>query len=164
MEDPHGALRTERLSLRRWTEADLDALHRIWSDPQTIFWGPSQSLDETRGILERALATTRASRPFGVWAVEHQHQIVGNVFLRYGELLNGALELGYHFHSSQWGKGYAFEAVSAVLALAPGRRVLAPILPQNARSRRLAARLGFTVVGKRVLHELEHDLWQRDGS
>jgi hypothetical protein len=54
---------------------DLEALHRLWSDPETIWWGAHTNLDQTRTLL--AVAVTE-----GWWAVEHGDMVVGDVFLR----------------------------------------------------------------------------------
>ncbi len=86
-------LLTARLRLRPWAADDLEALHVVWSDPQTIWWGPSTSLDETRRVLETIL-TQRTW-----WAVRLEDDVIGNVFLRPSPRLPEVLELGYHFRS-----------------------------------------------------------------
>jgi hypothetical protein len=47
---------TERLTLRRFNEGALIALHRIWTDLATICWGALASIDESRVLLARAIA------------------------------------------------------------------------------------------------------------
>lgn len=146
-------LSTERLILRHFAEADLEALHRIWSDPATIWWGAITSIDESRRLLARAIER-------GWFAVEHEGVVVGDVFVRPSKHDADALELGYHFVSLQWGKGYATEACRAVLATVAGQRVQAAIVPENIRSRRVATKLGMIVVGQVMEAGLLHDLWE----
>jgi RimJ/RimL family protein N-acetyltransferase len=144
---------TERLTLRPFEEADLDALHRIWSDPTTIWWGALTSIDESRRLLARAIANS--------WiAVVHEGIVIGDVFIRPSKHDVEALELGYHFVSSEWGKGLATEACQGVLARLSGQRVQAPIVPANSRSRRVATKLGMAVVGQVMEAGLLHDLWE----
>ena len=144
---------TERLTLRPFEEADLNALHRIWSDPATIWWGALTSIDESRRLLARAIAN-------GWIAVAHEGFVIGDVFIRASKHDAEALELGYHFISSEWGKGFATEACRAVLATVSAQRVQAPIVPANFRSRRVATKLGMAVVGQVVEAGLLHDLWE----
>jgi RimJ/RimL family protein N-acetyltransferase len=160
-------LSSERLLLRQvvGSESDLSALHRIWSDPQCIWWGAHQTVEETRAILPRVVAQ-------GWWLVSLRGgEVVGDVFLRPidPEVRRGlsrldpggeVLELGYHFHSSAWGRGYATEAVRAVLADHPGASVWAYIVRDNARSRRVALKLGLRIVGEIDRHGRLHDLWE----
>ena len=146
-------LSTERLILRPFNDDDLMALHRIWSDPQTIWWGAITTIDESRTLLARAIA-------IGWFAVEHEGAVLGDVFVRPSKHDSDALELGYHFVSTEWGKGFATEACRAVLATLRRQRVQATIVPGNARSRRVATKLGMTIVGQVTEAGLLHDLWE----
>ena len=49
-------LDTERLALRPFTLDDVEGFHAIWGDPEVIWWGASESLDDSRAGLERLLA------------------------------------------------------------------------------------------------------------
>ncbi len=122
-------LTTERLLLRGWTAADLPALHGLWSDATTLWWGAHVSMEQTLALFETLQAEG------GWWAVEYQGDIVGNVFLRPSRYPPGTLELGDQFRSSWWGKGFATEAARALLATAPNRPVEAAIVPDNVRSK-----------------------------
>ena len=56
------------------------------------------------------------------------------------------VDIGFAFFPEHWGKGYAFEAASAVLARASVlsmRRVVAIVSPGNRRSIGLLGRLGM---------------------
>lgn len=151
-------LTTPRLRLRPWRPSDLEALHRVWSDPRTIWWGPHTTLDQTRSLLARLEAEG------GWWAVEHRGEVVGNVFLRPSRREAGALELGYHLHGDWWGQGLATEAAAALLATAPGQPVEAPVVRENARSRRVLEKLGFTLAGEVAHAGRPHLLYRLAGA
>lgn len=141
---------TERLKLRNFKEEDLGVLHRIWSDPVTIWWGPHTSIEESRRLLSRAIAED--------WlAVEHDGVVIGDVYARPSEHDFEAVELGYHFVCSEWEKGFATEACRALLSTLGGHRVQAPIVPDNIRSRRVATKLGMAVVRQVTRGGLLHD-------
>jgi [ribosomal protein S5]-alanine N-acetyltransferase len=146
---------TARLRLRPWSADDLDAFHRLWSDPKTIWWAPSASRDESRKVLEKVLS----QRTW--WAVLLGDDVIGNVFLRPSPRRPQVLELGYHFRSTWWGNGYAPEAARAVLATAPAVLVEAPVVADNERSRQVVTKLGFRVAAQIVHAGRPHDLWER---
>ena len=69
-----------------------------------------------------------------------------------GVALTFECELGYTFDPAFWGQGFATEAVRCVRDYARDVRRLtyavSVILPQNARSRRVAERLGVRAAGQ----------------
>lgn len=146
-------LLTSRLRLRPWTEDDVEALHRLWSNAQTIWWGANTSLAQTAETLKTILAQE------GWWAVELQAELIGNVFLRPSRRQPGFLELGYHFLPSSWGQGFATESARRVLEYVPQNDVEATVVPDNLRSQAVVRKLGFEVVGQ-VMHAGRlHDHW-----
>ena len=163
-------MRTERLELRPWRDDDAAAFHRIWGDPEVVFWGPARDVDASRAMLERVRARC-AGRPAPVgWhaIVEVQTgEIVGNVVLQPSPFAPGDLEVGWHLRRDRWGRGYATEAARVLMnrafeaALAP--TLVCAILPSNTRSQRVARRLGFAVAASDVPHGgLAHDVWRVD--
>jgi RimJ/RimL family protein N-acetyltransferase len=96
-------------------------------------------------------------------AVEHDGEVIGDVYVRASEHDADALELGYHFLSSEWGCGFATEACRALLLTVRGQRVQAPIVPGNQRSRRVATKLGMTITRQVERGGLVHDLWELNG-
>jgi RimJ/RimL family protein N-acetyltransferase len=159
-------LRTARLRIRPWTQEDLASFHRIWGDPEVIWWGPTADLVESRRTLGEIMERSR-SLPDGFgWAavVAEEDAVVGNVMLQPSPGAPDDVEIGWHFAREQWGKGYATEAAGALLAHGFTRlglpRIVAPIVPDNQRSRALARRLGMRP-GQRVDRGgLAHDLWE----
>ena len=138
---------TDRLILRRAREDDLVAMHRILSDPQAMrYWSslPHASLDETREWLGNMIAAPPdLSCDF---IIELDGETIGKA---------GCYrlpEIGYILHPDQWGKGYAAEALAAVIshlfATYKLPAIKADIDPRNAPSIRLLERLGFTLSGR----------------
>jgi RimJ/RimL family protein N-acetyltransferase len=160
-------VRTERLRLRPWAEADAPAFHRIWGDPDVIFWGPAKDLEESRAILVKVAARCAGLPPPVGWHAILEAEggdIVGNAVLQPATYAPGDLEVGWHLRRDRWGRGYATEACRALVAEAFARldvpRLTCVILPSNLRSQAVARRLGFRVQAHDVLHAgLPHDLW-----
>lgn len=141
-------LETERLVLRRFTPADLEALFRLMDDPVVntfLPWFPLETRAEAANLLQsRYLDFYR--RPSGYrWAVclREADTPIGYVHLDDGE----AHDLGYALARPFWGCGYAVEAVSAAV----GRLrtdgipfVTATHDADNPRSGAVMARTGMT--------------------
>jgi RimJ/RimL family protein N-acetyltransferase len=144
-------LETERLFLRDWREDDLDALHRINSDPLVMATiGPLQDRETARASLDRLMA--RAARDgHTLWALERKSdcRVIGFCGIVTGTVpqIEDELEIGWRLASDCWGQSYAREAAEAAIGwLAknrPGRRLCAITLASNARSRGLMGRLGM---------------------
>lgn len=145
-------LTTPRLLLRELSDRDLTALFEIHSDPK------SYALDSAQPIptMDRLLDV------YHVWRTRWEEDGVGyrTVLTRASEetiglagvkrtALNGqpVLNLYYRLRPTWWGRGYATEAVEAVLAhdavLLPDLPVMAQITGQNEPSQRLAERVGL---------------------
>jgi ribosomal-protein-alanine N-acetyltransferase len=158
-------IETPRLLLRPWAEEDLAAFHRIWGDPQVIWWGPSRDLAQSAELLAKFRARL-AWRAVVERATGHiGGNIVGNVVLQRAPWNPDDLEVGWHLARDSWGRGYATEAARAVVeetfAVFPVSRVVAAIHVENERSRRVAERLGFVREGAFLHGGLPHDLFTR---
>ncbi len=140
-------LRTSRLSLRRARASDLHDLHAVLSDPRaTRHWstGPHRDLETTRAWLDAMIASSPdESEDF---VIELDGSVVGKAgFYRLPEI-------GFILRPDLWGRGYAFEAASAVVAHVFATRAIdelvADVDPGNAASLRLLERLGFVETGR----------------
>jgi len=143
-------LHTERLTLRPFTEADLDAYAEMSADAEVMrhigAGGPVG-----RDVAWRQMAFFAghwALRGYGMWAV--QEQASGALVGRAG-FINPegwpANELGWLLARPFWGRGYALEASAAARrhgreALAVSGRLISLIRAENQRSLALARRLG----------------------
>jgi RimJ/RimL family protein N-acetyltransferase len=144
---PPEPIRTERLVLREPEARDHAAVIELLASPKvgTYLGGP-----RPRDDLEREMPGAPERRP-GLFIVDLDGAMIGQIILRRATgHAAGKAELGYLFLPEAWGFGYAAEACAAALGwLAdelPGEPVVLKTQTANARSMRLAAKLGFTEV------------------
>ena len=149
-------LRTERLLLRKAREEDLSAIHAILSDSRAMrFWStpPHATLEQSRQWLAGMMAIELAEGEDFV--VEHQGVVIGKAgFYRFPEV-------GFIFHPDHWGKGFAREALSAVLdrELASRPEAIADVDPRNDACLKLLMRLGFVETGRESKTWLVGEEW-----
>jgi RimJ/RimL family protein N-acetyltransferase len=142
---------TERLRLRWFDQSDASFAFRLVNDRDWIrFIGDKHvsTLDDASRYIENGPVAMYARQGFGLYAVEAKQ--TGGPIGMCGLIKREALadvDLGFAFLSEFRGRGYAFEAASAVMAFAHDvlalRRLVAIVSPDNARSISLLGRLGF---------------------
>jgi RimJ/RimL family protein N-acetyltransferase len=148
---PPEPIRTARLVLREPEARDRAAFIELLASPKVgAYLGGPRPRDE----LEREMPGVPERRP-GLFIVDLDGAMIGQVILRrvtgHGPTAAaGEAELGYLFLPGAWGFGYAAEACAAALGwfadALPGEPVVLFTQTANARSMRLAAKLGFTEV------------------
>ena len=133
---------TERLILRRYKAEDIQDLFEYLSDEEVVKYEPYRPLtfEEAKENLKWRISTEE------MIAVELKvsNKMIGNVYL--GKRDFEALELGYVFHRTYWGNGYAAESCSALIrqAFSNGvHRIYAECDPDNKNSWKLLEALGF---------------------
>ncbi|MEO5693441.1 MAG: GNAT family N-acetyltransferase [Usitatibacter sp.] len=146
-------IETERLLLRQFRNEDLEAYAPMCADPEVMrYLGTGVTL--TRTETWRAMATMLGHWKllgYGMFAIELK--TTGQLLGRAGFLDPPGwpgFELGWVLGPQHWGKGYALEAATAARDYAfkeMGRdRVISVIRPENARSIRVAEKLGAAMV------------------
>jgi RimJ/RimL family protein N-acetyltransferase len=149
------SLATRSLDLRPFVDADVEAMHVIYSDPDVMRYvatGPT---------VDRA-ATQRLLRDYGLHQRTHGFSFWGVVERSSGALIGdaglyrtpaGEVELGYTLGAPWWGRGYATEAASAWLDAAFGQlgidEVIALAEPANVASLRVLEKVGMQPFGER---------------
>jgi RimJ/RimL family protein N-acetyltransferase len=142
-------LETERLTLRPFRDADLDAYAAIVGDAEVMRYIGSGE-PATREEAWRHMAMILGHwllRGYGLWAVAERatDEVVGRIGFFNPEGWPG-FELGWTLSRRVWGRGYATEGARAALAWAAaalGRdSAISLIHPENAASIRVAERLG----------------------
>jgi RimJ/RimL family protein N-acetyltransferase len=150
-------LKTERLVLRWFTDADVDNLFALDSDPEVMRYltgGTSTPRDAIEhDILPRFLRSYEPHAGFGYWAAEEK---ATGAFLGWFGFHppDGSgpdnVELGYRLRRAAWGKGYATEGSRALIRMGFAelgvRRVFATTYQDNLASRRVMEKLGMTLV------------------
>ena len=146
-------LETQRLTLRHLEMHDLDALHRLYSDPEVRAHFPegTLTLDETREELEWFLQGHPSHPKFGLWATVERGS--GAFLGRCGLLpwtIDGKseVELAYLIDKSRWGQGLATEAAGGIIQHARKQlglnRLICLIMPNNLASAAVARKVGMT--------------------
>lgn len=141
-------LATERLTLRRFNEKDLDALLAILRDEEAnrfLPWLPARSLDDSRHFFEERLAPAY-TQPHGyAYAIclREDDLPIGYVNVDAGE----AHDLGYGLRKEFWHRGIVTEAAREVVDQA--RRDGLPYLTathdrENPRSGGVMRNIGMT--------------------
>lgn len=137
---------TDRLILRRARIEDLDDVHAMLSHPAAMrYWSTPEheTRAQSRDWLEAMVGAGAESDDF---LIEHGGRVIGKA---------GAWrlpEIGYLLHPDHWGKGLAFEALTAVIARLFAAHtmpeLIADVDPRNLASLRVLQKLGFVETGR----------------
>lgn len=150
-------LETVRLSIGALRPEDAGDLHRLTDDPAITgavdFLPQPFTLDDAKDLIRGG--SRDSDRFLGVWsrgegATAQGRPLVGVI----GAHLRGpgAVEIGYWIGGAARGRGFAFEAVSALVGLLvrrfPARTLVAECRPANTASWGLLRKLGFRDTGE----------------
>ena len=151
-------LESERLILRRFTEADIDAIFEIFGDAELnrfLPWYPPKSLDETAEFYQKRYAASY-SQPYGyAYAITRKcdDRPIGYVNLDVGE----AHDLGYGLKREYQRQGYVSEACRALIARAKSDGV--PFVTATHDVNNPASGYVMRAVGMKYMYSYE-ELWQ----
>ena len=157
-------LHTPRLTLRRFTPEDAQAMYENWANDERVTryltWAPHTSADFTRQLLEQWCSAY--DRPDNYqWAIEYEHQPIGSIGVVSGSDLHQRAELGYCMGYSWWSRGLMTEAVQAVcdyLLYEVGfHRLEISHAVENPGSGAVARKCGFFYEGTRRGFHKSHD-------
>jgi [ribosomal protein S5]-alanine N-acetyltransferase len=148
-------LRTARLSLRPFTDADTDALFALRSNVQVMrYWDAPLWVE--RAQAEEFIAACRRMAKDGSgarWAIDRgsDEAFIGWCGLTRWNHVYRSASMGYCLDDAAWGCGYATEAARAVLHWAFDsldlNRVQAEVDTRNAASARVLEKIGFVREG-----------------
>ncbi len=146
-------VRTARLVLRPFQADDREALLAFHSDPGAVRYVPYPPRDRAgvAAVLERKVVNTALHREGDLLelavALAGDGTVIGDVLLALRSVEHETLEVGYIFSPAHGRRGYATEAVRALVDLAftglGARRVVARVDVRNTPSRALLERLGM---------------------
>lgn len=137
-------LTTERLWIDLASDEEMRALIAGESD---------EEMKKAYGeMLDGSIRYPQQRQWYAVWFIRLKTgETIGDLCFK-GLSEDGAVEIGYGLDPAFWGKGYATEAVSAMVSWAekqPGVTVIeAETEPDNAASQRVLEKAGFRPTGK----------------
>jgi RimJ/RimL family protein N-acetyltransferase len=155
-------LETGRLILRMMKAEDIDALLRIFTDPNVMasFSGELFSREQMARWLQRNLEHQEVFG-YGLFSVilKETGELIGDCGLERMEVEGRKVdELGYDFRSDHWNRGYATEAAAAVrdytFRVLQLPELVSLIRIGNQASRRVAEKVGMKLSGE----------WERYGN
>jgi RimJ/RimL family protein N-acetyltransferase len=179
-------LATDRLLLRRYTEADAPFLLDLHSRSEVQRWLGSGEVQtdpaQASARVARYAALDHPAR--GIWAIADRDggALLGTLLLKdlpastapltdddpapRDAPAEGETEIGWHLHPDAWGRGVATEAARRVLthAAAGGlTRVLAVTKADNLPSQAVCRRIGMRPLGRtRAYYDAECELFRVD--
>lgn len=155
------SLTTARLVLRPFTNADLDAVHALWTDADMRRYLCDDTIvsrEQSQEWLEGSTAGF-AQRRFGLWGT---HDAASNALIGFcgcRDWPSGEPELMYGLSRPWWGRGLATEAATAVLDYVFETLghpvVMAATDPPNVASIRVMERLGMAFDWRGEMHGLD---------
>lgn len=168
---PRWPIETDRLRLRPFEAADLESLHRIYSDEGVarFLYADARTLEQTRELLDRKLGPRLDAE--GDWlsaAVVGRDtgELVGDMALNWVSEQHRTGEIGFVVAPACQGRGYAAEAARPFLDFAFRtmglHRVIARAEARNAASVRVLEKLGMRHEGLFVENEWVKNEWQSE--
>lgn len=148
---------TDRLILRRFTEADAGLLLSLNSDPEVLRYLHEPLLEDEEHSLTilRTVIFPQYENNLGRWAVHTKegNEFIGWCGLKYRADLN-EIDLGYRFKKSSWGNGYATEAAEHTLHYGLNELKLKVITGrahiENIASQKVLEKIGMKFIGEGI--------------
>lgn len=153
---------TERLVLRRWTDADRAPFAAINSDPAVMAHFPSLLTPAESDALIDRIEAGFETRGYGLWAVERRSDgamvgFTGFAQVGFASPIENEIEIGWRLRRDAWGTGLAREAAATSLewgwANLAAPRIVSMTVAANRRSWGLMERLGLQ---RRVDLDFDH--------
>jgi RimJ/RimL family protein N-acetyltransferase len=157
-------IESERLRLRGHSYGDFARCVAMWSDPNvTRFIGGKPSTEQQTWMRLLSYIGHWSLMGFGYWVIEEKNsnEFVGEIgfadFKRdIAPSMKDVPELGFALASNYHGKGYATEAVRAVLSWADvhlqGRKTVCLINSENLASLRVVQKCGYEVFEQSIFN------------
>ena len=112
------ALQTPRLSLRRHVPEDAGLLYRNFGTDAAMVrysgWNPYATPEQARQTVRRFIDSYADPHFYG-WAIERGARMIGTIGAYDYDTEKHQIEVGFSIERASWGRGYAAEALRAVL-------------------------------------------------
>ena len=145
-------LRTDRLTLRTWTDDDVASMLALSTDPDVMRYFPAPMTPDQAAVFVAQQCERLAAGQPGNFAVEHRETgaflgFTGLSVPRHPLPFQPCVEVGWRLVREAWGHGYATEAARACLDHAFDTLALDEVVSftavVNVPSRRVMERLGM---------------------
>ncbi|WP_232540472.1 GNAT family N-acetyltransferase [Lysinibacillus fusiformis] len=152
---------TERLLLRKVASADAKSLWAIWSDPAVTKFMNISTFTNEEQVLEmikllNQLANEHTAIRYSI-IEKTDNNIVGSCGFNNVDFDNATAEIGYDLAKTHWGKGYATEAIIALIDVAfthlEMTTIVAKVDAANINSIKVLQKLNFTLQGYDSIEE-----------
>jgi RimJ/RimL family protein N-acetyltransferase len=146
-------IESDRLRLRGWTDADVEAWADMNADPRVMEFFPSTLAREQSYESAQRMRTELSQRGYGWFVMELKERpgfagVLALCEVRWDAPFEPKTEIGWRLPVETWGHGYATEGAKALLDFARDRlhwnEVVAFTAKINERSQRVMQRLGMT--------------------
>lgn len=180
-------LKTERLILRPWREADLEAFAALNADPRVMEYFPSVKTLQESTQEYNYIKDSIEKLGWGLWAATliGDDRFIGFIGLNnvgFKSHFTPAVEIGWRLAYDYWNKGYATEGARAVLKygfeILNLEEIVSFTAVQNQRSRGVMEKIGMTQdvkddfdhpklseghrLRRHVLYRLGKEQWKRN--
>lgn len=148
-------INTNRLLLRAMSVKDAVDMYEYAGLPKVteyLLWAPHDNLKYTKNYLKSVESSYKKGEFFD-WGIEliQTGKLIGTCGIANMDLPNSTAEIGYVINPAFWGKGYASEALKAVISYCfenlNFNRVEAKYLLGNNASRRVMEKCGMRFEG-----------------
>ena len=112
------SLNTPRLSLRRHVPEDAEILYQSFGTDAAMYrysgWNPYATPEQAWETVQRFIDSYADPHFYG-WAIERERRMIGTIGAYDYDQNKHQIEVGFSIERASWGKGYATEALEAVL-------------------------------------------------
>jgi ribosomal-protein-alanine N-acetyltransferase len=150
-------LETERLVLRDYKASDLDDMHRLWSDRETMYYLEDilcRTIDDTKKYLKTGMEN--ADGHYFCITEKGADRFIGSIGYTITDTtpLGKVVHMGYMMMPEYNGRGYMTEAAKKVIAFAFTQddciRITTGCVKEHEASRRVMEKAGFRKEAERV--------------
>ena len=142
-------IKTNRLTIRPFRETDIEDLFELYNDESTCrfllheAWNASS---KNENALKKIAANRLTPNTAASLACVLDGKVIGDISIWYTDMKE-TVEIGFAFHHAYAGKGYATEAVEAMIdylfTVVKVHRIQANLDARNAPSAKLCQRVGM---------------------
>ena len=144
-------LETKRLKLREITTKDVSSIFECFSNEQlTRYYGqdPFENIEQAKKLVD-FFASSYAEKKgirFGI-ELKQTEELIGTIGFNAWSMKHRRAEVGYEIHPSYWGKGYASEALEAIVSYGFKKmdltRIGAIVFIENIASNQMLTKFAF---------------------